>query len=555
MSPEQESEFNLLDYLQVVRRRKGLIILVMALAVIASLVVSNLQTPVYAGTAELLLQSRSNEFLFDPTGGQRGDPTRANQTQIRLIESPPVQAAVREKLGSAPPVSASPLGGTDVIEVKAESIDPELAAAIANAYVTAYIAFRRKQAVDDILAASEQIQSKISDLQKPINELRDRIASIPLCTGTNPPPNCSQRIPLENDFDALTDAQAVFKQKLDQLQVDGSLRSGGAQLVTLAATPTVPVSPKPMRSAATALAMGLLLGVALAFLRDYLDDSVKDKEDFERVVPDLPVIGMIPAVNEWKDKNDAVVISATAPKSAAAEAYRTLRTGVQFLGLERPMGIVQVTSANAQEGKTTTIANLAVALASAGERVVVVCCDLRRPRIHDFFGVTNEIGFTSVLLGKVPLSGALQEAPNQPRVYVLASGPLPPNPSELLSSRRTVEVLTSLRAEADFVLLDAPPVLPVTDALVLSGRVDATLLVCVAGATARKEVARAAELLRQVDAPLVGAVLNGVSERGAYGDSNQYYRYEEPTERRAAPKPAPAKNGRSRKKVREPIER
>ncbi len=555
MSPEQESEFNLLDYLQVVRRRKGLIILVMALAVIASLVVSNLQTPVYAGTAELLLQSRSNEFLFDPTGGQRGDPTRANQTQIRLIESPPVQAAVREKLGSAPPVSASPLGGTDVIEVKAESIDPELAAAIANAYVTAYIAFRRKQAVDDILAASEQIQSKISDLQKPINELRDRIASIPLCTGTNPPPNCSQRIPLENDFDALTDAQAVFKQKLDQLQVDGSLRSGGAQLVTLAATPTVPVSPKPMRSAATALAMGLLLGVALAFLGDYLDDSVKDKEDFERVVPDLPVIGMIPAVNEWKDKNDAVVISATAPKSAAAEAYRTLRTGVQFLGLERPMGIVQVTSANAQEGKTTTIANLAVALASAGERVVVVCCDLRRPRIHDFFGLTNEIGFTSVLLGKVPLSGALQEAPNQPRVYVLASGPLPPNPSELLSSRRTVEVLTSLRAEADFVLLDAPPVLPVTDALVLSGRVDATLLVCVAGATARKEVARAAELLRQVDAPLVGAVLNGVSERGAYGDSNQYYRYEEPTERRAAPKPAPATNGRSRKKVREPIER
>ena len=528
---EQESEFDLRDYLQVLRRRKGLIIFVVALAVMASLVVTNLQTPVYAGTAEVLLQPRSTEFLFDPTGGQRLDPARAIQTEIRLLESQPVRAAVREKLGSVPPVSARPLDQTDVIEVTAESIDPALAAATANAYATAYIEFRRKQAVDDILAASEQIQTKIGDLQKLIDQA---------------PPN---------QKDALVSAQAVFRQKLDQLQVDGALKSGGAQLVTPAATPTEPVKPRPLRSAVTALVVGLMLGVALAFLRDYLDDSVKDKDDFERVVPDVPVIGMIPAVNEWRDRNDAVVISATEPKSAAAVAYRTLRTGVQFLGLERPMGIVQVTSANAQEGKTTTIANLAVALANAGERVVVVCCDLRRPRIHDFFGLSNEIGFTSVLLGKVPLSGALQEAPNQPRVYVLASGPLPPNPSELLSSRRTVEVLTSLRAEADIVLLDAPPVLPVTDALVLSGRVDATLLVCVAGATARKEVARAAELLRQVDAPLVGAVLNGVSERGAYGDSYQYYRYEETSERRESPKPVAARNGRGRRKTGEPAKR
>src|SRR5215213_1650129 len=196
------------------------------------------------------------------------------------------------------------------------------------------------------------------------------------------------------------------------------------------------------------------------------------------------------------------------------------------MGLDQPMRTIQVTSANPQEGKTTTLANLAVALARSGSTVAIVCCDLRRPRVHEFFGLNNDVGFTSVLLGKVGLAGAMQEVPDQARLSLLASGPLPPNPSELLSSRRTVEVLGSLQAEYDIVLIDAPPVLPVTDALVLSGRVDATLLVAVAGATTRKEGARAVELLRQVDAPLVGAVLNGVDSEGSYGYAYQSYRYE-----------------------------
>jgi capsular exopolysaccharide synthesis family protein len=196
------------------------------------------------------------------------------------------------------------------------------------------------------------------------------------------------------------------------------------------------------------------------------------------------------------------------------------------------MRTLQVTSANAREGKTTTLANLAVALARSGQSVVVVCCDLRRPRVHEFFGLDNEIGFTSVLLGKVPLARAVQDVPAQTRLSLLASGPLPPNPSELLSSKRTVEVLGSLQAEFDIVLIDSPPVLPVTDALVLSGRVDATLLIGVAGATTRKEATRAVELLRQVDAPLVGSVLNGVDVEGGYGYNDQYYRYENPGGRR-----------------------
>ena len=159
----------------------------------------------------------------------------------------------------------------------------------------------------------------------------------------------------------------------------------------------------------------------------------------------------------------------------------------------------------------------------------------------------NEVGFTSALLGKVPLADAIQQVPDQPGIDLLASGPLPPNPSELLSSNRTAEVLNTLRVEYDIVLVDSPPVLPVTDALVLSRRVDAVLLVSVAGATTRKEVVRATELLIQVEAPLVGAVLNGVDPEGSDGYAYQYYRYEEsrPSSEPPAPTPGKARAGPS----------
>ena len=506
---ESSSELDLHDYLRIVGRRKQLIVVVVLLVVVPAVVFSLLQTPQYEGRAEVLLQPRTSETLFDPSSGVRVDPARQVQNEIRILSSAPVREAVRAQIGSAPKVSASAIGATDLIRVSARSTDPAQAASLANVYATSYIDFRRKQAVDDVLAASQQVQSKIAELQKQIDAA----------------PGGAQK-------DSLVQAQSLFKQKLDQLQVDGALKQGGAQLVTPAAVPTSPVAPQPVRTAILALALGLLLGLGLAFLREFLDDSIKTKDDFERVAGGLPVLGLIPVVSAWRGKEGPYLVSQKDPTSPAAEAYRTLRTAVHFLGLDQPMRTLQVTSPNPQEGKTTTLTNLAVALARSGSTVAVVCCDLRRPRVHEFFGLRNDVGFTSVLLGKVGLAGAMQEVPDQPRLSLLASGPLPPNPSELLSSRRTVEVFGSLQAEYDIVLIDAPPVLPVTDALVLSGRVDATLLVAVAGATTRKEVARAVELLRQVDAPLVGGVLNGVDTQGSYGYAYQSYRYESPSARR-----------------------
>lgn len=513
------------DYLQVLRRRKWTILLATALVVGVAVATSLLRTPVYRATAELLLQQRETEALFDPSTGNRNDPSRAVQTEIEVLKSQPVRAEAAKRLGGrAPKVSASQVGETDVVEVSVRSADPDQASAAANAYAEAYIDFRLKQAVNSVIDAVEQIQGKVTDLRNEVTDIDKQIAGLPAAQRATQEPN------LRAQQDALIEQQTVFKQKLDQLQVEQALKSGGAQLVTRAEVPTIPVEPRPVRTGVLALALGLVLGTGLAFLFDYLDDSIKRKEDVERVLPDLPVLGLVPAVATWKEREKPFVISKKEPTSAAAEAYRSLRTSVQFVGLDRPLKTLQVTSPSASEGKTTTLANLAVALARAGQRVVVIDCDLRRPRIHDFFGARSYPGFTSVLLGDVSLSNAIQTVPGEDRLVLLPSGPIPPNPSELLGGRRTVELLTALQGESDIVLIDSPPVLPVTDAAVLAGRIDATLLVATAGTTTQKALSRAVEVLRQVDAPLIGVVLNGVTDDEGYGYSYQYRYYRpEPT--------------------------
>jgi capsular exopolysaccharide synthesis family protein len=479
---------------------------------------------------------------------------RAVQTEIEVIEAEPVRDLVRQQIGEAPAVQVAPVGQTDVVTIRADSTRPARAADIANAYARAYIDFRRRQAIDELSAASEEVQTKMTDLQQQVDNLSSQLAAAPACADPKTTADaCTQRANVEQAVNArrttLNSQLGLFQQRLDQLQVDSALSTGGAQLVTPASAPRTPFAPTPSRNAVLGVVVGLILGVVLALLREHLDDSINSKDDFDRAVPGLTLLGLIPLVADWKEKNQSRLVSISEPTSSAAEAYRILRTSIQFLGLDRPVRVIQVTSPNAQEGKTTTLANLAVAFAASGLRTVAVDCDLRRPRLHEFFGLANEAGFTSVLLGNLGLSKALQPVPNQERLLVLASGPLPPNPSELLSSSRTVELLRNLAEQADIVLVDSPPSLPVTDALILAQRVDCTVIVTTAGATTRKAAARAVEMLQQVNAPLAGAVLNGIDEESAY--SNYSYRYyamatEAPADRGPRPNEATTESPRPR---------
>jgi capsular exopolysaccharide synthesis family protein len=204
------------------------------------------------------------------------------------------------------------------------------------------------------------------------------------------------------------------------------------------------------------------------------------------------------------------------PRSPAAEAYRTLRTNIQFSSLDRPLKTLLATSTAPNEGKSTTIANLAVTMAQAEQRVILVDCDLRRPSLHTLFGVSNESGVTSALLDQAdaPLPLIATEVPG---LSLLPSGPLPPRPADLLGSRRMEALIVRLRESADIVLFDTPPVIAVTDAAVLATRVDGAILVLQAGKTRRDRAREARNLLDKVKAHVVGVVLNDAKIEQGYG--------------------------------------
>lgn len=499
---EDGRELELRDYLAVVDRRKWTIALTTVLVVVAALGLSLTQTKVYEGTAEVLLQSRTSERIFSPDGDEQLTNNFRGQveTEIQVMKSRSITQAVEAVLGAKPDVNIRARGETQVVAISAESTDPAEAARIANTYAGVYITERRQSLIADLLDASNQIQAKITEIDDRLGELDDQDGAS-----------------AAGERQSLLTLRATYGQQLSQLQLAGNLtESGGAQLVSEAEVPEAPVRPTPKRDGALALVVGLMLGVGIAFLRDYLDDSLRTKDDLEKATG-LTVLASIPEVATWKKGDRPKVVSLDEPTSQAAEAYRSLRTSIQFLSLDRPMELVQVTSAGPGDGKSTTVANLAVALARAGQRVIVIDCDLRRPRIHQFFGLPNAVGLTSALVGEVSLADAVQQVPGENRITLLASGPLPPNPSELLSSRRAASLFQNVREVADVVLVDSPPVLPVTDAVVLASHMDAVLLVGTASGATKRAAHRAAESLRLVGAPAVGAVLNGASVEEGYG--------------------------------------
>jgi non-specific protein-tyrosine kinase len=204
------------------------------------------------------------------------------------------------------------------------------------------------------------------------------------------------------------------------------------------------------------------------------------------------------------------------PRAPAAEAYRTLRTNIQFSSLDKPLHTLLATSTAPNEGKTTTLANLAVTIAQAEQRVVLVDCDLRRPTLHTLFNLSNEAGLTSMILAQEDTPPPLQET-GVPGLSLLASGPLPPRPADILGSRRMEAVIARLRADVDIVLFDTPPVIAVTDAAVLATKVDGVLLVFRAGTTSRDRARQARQLIEKVKANIVGVVLNNAQVEQGYG--------------------------------------
>ncbi|OPG12425.1 polysaccharide biosynthesis tyrosine autokinase [Microbispora sp. GKU 823] len=312
---------------------------------------------------------------------------------------------------------------------------------------------------------------------------------------------------------------AAFSALVDQLERPSpkSRATVRVSVVDAAEVPKVPVSPKPLLNVALGLLLALFAGIGTLVLRDRLDTTIKALETLQQVSRSA-VLGMI---GFERDARQHPLIVRSDGRSSRAESYRSLRTNLQFIEVDRQLKSLVVTSCLPAEGKSSTSANLAITMAHAGWRVILIDADLRRPRLATYLGIEGGTGLTDVLIERARLHDVIQTW-GQPALSVLPSGRIPPNPSELLGSQGMRSVLAQLTEEYDMVIIDAPPLLPVTDAAALSAVCDGALLVVRHGRTRREQVARAEELLSSINARLVGTVLNFVpAKRGDYYE----YRY------------------------------
>lgn len=520
-----DDELDLRAHLGVLRRRWKAIAAVVVVAVAAALGLSLRQDAMYRAETELLIrQSDSTAVIANTPVINANEAARRLNNEVRLFESGSIRDAVAAAYdGPLDPddVGASVSSDTsDVVTAHLTATDPEAAAVLVNLYAETFIQVRRQQRTDELLAVGEEIQAKIDELETRIAEIRQPLTDLEAQLAVDPGnETLTEKVDqteaqLEGQLTPLQNQRSFYESQIEDLELSADItRSGGAQVLTRAQAPDSPVSPKPIRDASIALGLGLILGVGLAFLLDSLDERIRGVADLEQVAGGLPTLALVPEVE--KGHTAAFVATRDDPRSGQAEAFRSLRTAVKFASLDRPLKVIQITSAAQGEGKTTVVANLAVALAQGGDRVAVVCCDLRRPRVQERFGVPLAPGFTDVLVGDATLAEALRRY--DANILILPAGSPPPNPSELLQSNKAQAVVRALAEEFDVVIVDSTPVLPVTDALVISRFVDATLVVVDSQTTSRKAAIRTLQHLDQVNAPTLGMVMNNVPESGGYG--------------------------------------
>ncbi len=314
---------------------------------------------------------------------------------------------------------------------------------------------------------------------------------------------------------------AVFK-RLKDIELSGLLRTSNVRVLDAARPMLTPVRPNVTQSILFGILAALLAGFGLAFLLEFLDSSVTSQQDIEERMG-LAFLGFVPTI-----PNDAAVGTKDLylfkqPKSLIAECTRAIRTNLLFMSPDKPLKRMLVTSSGPQEGKSTTVINLGIAMAQSGSRVLIIDTDMRRPRLHKAFGVANEVGVSSLVVGEGQVDDAVKST-EVPGLFVLPCGPVPPNPAELLHTKAFADLLAQLGDHYDRILLDSPPVGAVADAVVLATQADGVLLVLKAGQTHREVALRTVRALRDVKASIFGAVLNDVNlDRTKYGD--YYYGY------------------------------
>jgi capsular exopolysaccharide synthesis family protein len=542
---EWNRDVELRDYLNVIRARKWIIIQAVIIVTLTAVVVSLFQAPTYQGEARVLISDRdAGAAIFGTAlGDLSAQPERGLQTQVQLMQLRPLAETVVRKLGlqESPEslllrVTVTGIGQTNVVTIVATDGDPKRAAEIANAMGDAYVEWSKQSKRESIKSAADEVQTRLDDARTQILELGRKISAQ------------GKSDELSAELTIATGLYTTLAEKLETLLVNEQLEIGAGRVVSAAVADPVAVSPKPVRNGALGLAVGLMFGLGMAFLLEYLDNTIKSTDEAEKLYG-APVLGHIP--EEYFEKGEKRRLSIVQhPGSPAAESYRVLRNSLDFVNFQHDIQVLLVTSSAPGEGKSTVAANLAAGLSQAGKKVVLVNSDFRRPTTDQFFNINNIIGLSDVLTGSNSLKSALQR-PGDEQLLVLSSGKMPPNPSELLGSQKMADLIESLKEWADWVVVDSPPLLAVADAAAIARWADGVLMVTRGGVSTREAARKGREMLEKVGARIIGVAVWGLEETaggkgygyyydGLYGGYNggyYYYGYYTPTEQ-----------GRSKKK-------
>lgn len=514
------------QYFAVIWKWLWLIVLGTLLASGTAYLVSRNMAPIYRASTTLLINQARNPSYTDYSSLITSE--RLAKTYAELLTKRPVLEEVASRLGleteetgegTLPAdIDVRPVRDTQLIELSVEGDDPGLAMEIANTLPEVFIEQNAEMQVSRFASSKENlaeqlvaIESDMEATQKAINDLQS----------SDSPADQAELARLQTTLTQYQNNYASLLNSYEAIRLAEAQAIDNVVVAEPAEVPLHPVKPRKLQNTLLAAVVGCMLAVGVAFLIEYLDDTIKTSEDVGQALG-LSTLGAITRFHSTDEKYR--LISAAHPRSPISEAYRALRTNIQFSAVDKPLRTLLITSTNPVEGKSTTVANLGVVMAQAGLSVIVVDSDLRRPSLHQFFEVSRNPGLTNALLDKDPIPDGYLQATEVENLRVLASGPLPPNPSELLNSQRMRELIEQLKGEADVLLFDSPPILAVTDASILANQVDGVLLVVDSGTTRREVAQRGRGQLDKVGGNLLGVALNKLSHRGA-GGYYYYYSY------------------------------
>jgi non-specific protein-tyrosine kinase len=552
----------LIQYLNIVRKWIWLVVLATVLAAGASLVASLFAVPIYRTTTTLIVSQVTQSR--DPSAGDIFASQQLAQTYVQLITREPILNGAIQTLGLRQDwqalrgqVSARPVEGTQLLEISVLDTSPERAKIIADEIARQLILQSPTTPSPEEQERLAFVQGQLPELEAKIQSARDRIAALDTVIATASSGRQIQAAQqeqqgLQQQINAWQSTYGQLVSALDQ----GSLNY--LSIIEPASVPRRPVSPNIPLNVGLAAAVGLSLSISAAFLLEYLDDTIRSPEEVQSILgaPVLAGVGRIDG-----EEYPAKLVAHREPRSPLTEAYRALRTNLQFSTLDTRLRIILVTSPGPGEGKSITASNLAVVLAQAGMSVALVDADLRRPVMHRIFGLKNHVGLTTWLVSQESEARALAgprvwaetapdatpsldgflQASEVPGLRVMTSGSLPPNPAEVLGSARMRQFLEDLAQIADIVIVDSPPCVTVTDAVIMSRWTDGVLLVLDSQTTHRQGAKRARENLQAVGSKILGVVINRL-DSGSSG--YYYYAYYSPYYYQSDGKGSP--NGKSR---------